>query len=113
LILAPGQQADVKAADQVIVPAGVRLVADKGYDSDRFREDIRAADSQPCIPPRGGRRQPASFHRGHYRRRHRVENLFQRTKRFRRIGSRYEELDVHFLGFVHLAAVMDWFTFRI
>lgn len=113
LTLAPGQQADVKAIEQIIIPAGVQLVADKGYDSDKFRENVRSAGSQPCIPPRAGRRQPASFHRGHYRRRHRVENFFQRAKRFRRIGTRYEKLDLHFLSFVHLTAVMDWLTFRI
>lgn len=112
LTLAPGPQADVKAGEEIIIPSGLRLVADKGYDSDKFRETIRQVGSQPCIPPRAGRLQPASYHRGHYRHRHRVENFFQRTKRFRRIGTRYEKLDLHFLGFVHLAAIMDWLTFR-
>ena len=111
LTLAPGQQADIKAAEEIVIPSGVWVVADKGYDSDKLREDVRAAGSQPCIPPRAGRCHPASYHRGHYRRRHRVENFFQRTKRFRRIGTRYEKLDLHFLGFLHLAAIIDWLNF--
>ena len=39
---------------------------------------------------------------------HRVENFFQRIKRFRRVGARYEKLGLHFLGFVQLAAILDW-----
>ncbi|MEW6306707.1 MAG: IS5/IS1182 family transposase, partial [Verrucomicrobiota bacterium] len=35
----------------------------------------------------------------------------QRVKRFRRIGTRYEKLDLHFLGFAQLAAILDWLTF--
>jgi len=112
LTLAPGQQADVKAVQALILPPKTHVVADKGYDSDQFRQDVREGGSQPCIPPRSGRLQPASFNRGYYRRRHRVENFFQRIKRSRRIGTRYEKLDLYFLGFLHLAAVMDWLTFR-
>jgi transposase len=51
---------------------------------------------------------PATWHRGHYRKRHKVENLFQRLKRHRRIGTRYEKNDLYFLAFVHLAVVLDW-----
>ena len=85
-----------------------KIVADKGYDSDAFRERIKAARSEPCIPPRVGRRAPAKYHRGFYRKRHRVENFFQRIKRRRRIGTRYEKLDITFFAFLTLAAVLDW-----
>jgi len=39
-----------------------------------------------------------------------VENFFQRIKRFRRVGTRYEKLALHFLGFVQLAAILDWLS---
>jgi len=108
--LAPGQHADVSVAQTAARPAlrGTITVADKGYDSDGFRAQLRRWGRQPCIPPRGYRRKPATWHRGYYRRRHRVENLFQRLKRYRRIGTRYEKRDLYFLGFVHLAAMLDW-----
>jgi transposase len=108
--LAPGQQADVTVAQASSRPRlrGTITVADKGYDSDSFREELRRGGSRPCIPPRGNRRQPASWHRGHYRKRHKVENLFQRLKRYRRVGTRYEKNDPYFLAFVQLAAVLDW-----
>jgi transposase len=110
LDLAPGQHADVSIAQAASRPPlrGTITGADKGYDSDGFRAQLRRWGSQPCIPPRSYRRQPATWHRGHYRRRHRVENLFQRLKRYRRIGTRYEKRDLYFLGFVHLAAMLDW-----
>lgn len=106
--LAAGQMADVQAAKEIVIPEGKRVVADKGYDSDAFCQEIQERGSQPCIPPRKGRKAPRPYHKGHYKKRHHVENFFQRIKRFRRIGTRYEKLALNFLGFVHLAAVMDW-----
>jgi transposase len=63
-----------------------------------------------CIPARSGRKQPASHHVGYYRRRPRVENFFQRVKRFRRVGTGYDKTDFHFLNFVFLAAILDRLT---
>ena len=48
-----------------------------------------------------------------YRLRYRVENFFQRLKRFRAVGTRYDKSDVHFGGAIHLAAVVYWFTFGV
>jgi transposase len=108
LALAPGQRNDTIAAEDIVFPERKKIVADKGYDSNRFRERIVSAGSEPCIPPRAGRLAPAKYHPGHYRKRHRVENFFQRIKRRRRIGTRYEKLDVTFFAFLTLAAVLDW-----
>jgi transposase len=110
LSLAPGQAADVNIAQGAARPPLRRTttVADKGYDSDEFRAQLRRWGSQACIPPRCNRLQPASWHRGHYRKRHKVENLFQRLKRNRRVGTRYEKNDLYFLAFVQLAAILDW-----
>lgn len=108
LTLAPGQRNDIVAAQEIVLPHGKRIVADKGYDSDAFREKINSVGSEHCIPPRSGRRAPAKHHRGYYKKRHRVENFFQRIKRKRRIGTRYEKLDINFFAFVTLAAVLDW-----
>jgi transposase len=110
LSLAPGQHADVCVAQRSARPAlrGTITVADKGYDSDGFREQLERWGSRPCIPSRSNRRTPRTWHRGHYRRRHRIENLFQQLKRHRGIGTRCEKRDLYFLAFVHLAAILDW-----
>ena len=108
LTLAPGQRNDTVAAEEIVLPEKKKVVADKGYDSDAFRAHIRAAHSEPCIPSRSNRIKPSPYHRGHYKRRHQVENFFQRIKRLRRIGTRYEKLDLTFFAFLNVAAVLDW-----
>jgi transposase len=109
--LAAGQRADVRAASEAPWPKRLRAtiaVADKGFDSDAFRAQLRRRGCGACIPSRSNRCAPARWHRGYYRHRHKVENFFQRIKRKRRIGTRYEKRDLHFLGFVQLAAILDW-----
>jgi transposase len=81
LTLAAGQRADVKVAQESWPKLNGHItVADKGYDSDEFRRKLRRRGSAVCIPPRS----------------------------YRRIGTRYEKTDVCFIGFVQLAAIIDW-----
>lgn len=112
--LAPGQRHDLKAI-LPLVPAlrRKRAVGDKGFDADNFRARLRGEGIRICIAPRRGRRAPSPFHRGYYRRRHRVENFFCRIKRFRRVATRYDKLAITFLGFVQLAAILDWLTHTV
>jgi hypothetical protein len=56
-----------------------------------------------CIPACSNRTTTAPFSGTLYRRRHRVENFFERIKRYRRIATRYDKLAEAFLGFVCLA----------
>lgn len=114
LSVAPGQQHDLKAILPV-VPAlrGQRAVGDKGFDADNFRALLCRQHVRVCLASRRSRRTRPAFHRGYYRRRHRVENFFGRIKRFRRISTRYDKLAATFLGFLHLAAVLDWLTHRV
>ena len=60
----------------------------------------------PCKVNRKKNPRVLDTHR--YKARHLVENLFQRMKVFRRVATRYDKLDVTFLGFVHLAGTMKW-----
>ena len=111
LCLAPGPQHDQHAVVPVLPSArGRRIVADKGFDADVFRARLRTQRTRCCIPPKRGRRQPARFHRGYYRCRHQIENFFGRIKINRRISTRYDKLAETFLGFVCLAAILDWLT---
>jgi transposase len=111
--LAPGQMNDQYAVLPVLPPTRhCCVVADKGFDSDVFRRRLDQQRTRCCIPPLATRRRPIRFHRGYYRRRHRIENFFCRIKAYRRISTRYDKLAVTFLGFVQLAAIVDWLTFR-
>ena len=113
LTLAPGNRADVKAAGQIWAPTGKRIVGDKGYDSDAFRKSMAAEGVNTTIPSRSNRKRPAPFHRAHYRLRHRVENFFQRIKRWRAISTRYDKLHTTFLSSVQLVAILDWLTSQV
>jgi transposase len=89
------------------------VLADKGFDSAEFRSDLVRTGAMVCIPPLGTRRIQYYYSRRLYRHRHTVENFFCRIKRNRRVATRYEKLAVTFLGFVYLAAIIDWITHEV
>jgi transposase len=86
---------------------GCIVVGDKAYDTDAHRHHWQDQGLGICVPPREGRKHPARYDRAKYRKRHAVENFFQRLKMFLRIDRRLDKLAVTFLGFVQLASVLD------
>ncbi len=48
-----------------------------------------------------------TYDRQLYKRRNEVERLFRRLKGFRRIFTRYDKLDVIFLGFITFALIVE------
>lgn len=76
-VLAPGQIYEVEAAAPLFdTLKRVLLVGDKGFDADGLRQKLLAQECLASIPPRSGRRSPAWYHQGLYRKRHKVENFF-------------------------------------
>ena len=61
----------------------------------------------PIVPPRQNRTAPWEYDRELYKRRNEVERLFRRLKGFRRIFTRYDKLDVLFLGFIVFALIVE------
>ena len=59
------------------------------------------------MPPKENRIQAWEYDREMYKRRNEVERLFRRLKGFRRIFSRFEKLDVMFIGFISFALIAD------
>jgi transposase len=84
------------------------LIADRGYDADPLVAVLAARGTQAVIPPRRKRRHPRAYDANRYAQRHPVERLFSRLKQFRRVATRYDKLDAHFLAFVLLAATVLW-----
>jgi transposase len=60
------------------------------------------------LPLRPADAASADGHRRLYKRRHLVENFFQRIKRLRRIGTRYEKLATTFFAMLWLASALCW-----
>lgn len=109
LLLRPGNRNDIVAAPDLVEDQTDRtILADKAYDSDAFRGLLDSLGLRACIPAKGGRLNPPSHHAGYYRKRHTVENFFQRIKELRAIATRYEKLAERFLNLVTLAAITLW-----
>ena len=80
---------------------------DRAYEDDEPRDVARALGVTPVVPPRQTRREPWAYDRQLYKRRNEVERLFRRLKGFRRIFTRFEKLDVLFLGFIMFALIVE------
>ncbi len=91
------------------VAEGETLLADKAYDVDALRDALSGRGANACIPPKSNRKNPATYDKDTYKERHTVENFFQRAKRCRRIGTRYEKTKMMYMSFVTLFAIMDYF----
>jgi len=90
----------------VVTPC--RLLADKGYDSDRIRESLLVRGILPVIPPRSNCTEDIPCDFRYYRDRNRIERMFNKRKQFRRIATRYDKARKSFLTFRNLAAVKLW-----
>ena len=85
------------------------LLADRGYDSDRFRDALGKRGIAPCIPPTRNRKVPLGYDKILYKQRHRIENSFGRLKDWRRIAMRYDRCAHTFMSAICLAAtVIFW-----
>ena len=109
LLLGAGPEADISRAQETLadVPCG-QLVGDKGYDSDAFRQWLAGRSIKPCIPPRSNRLRPVRYSKASYRKRHLIENFFEKLKRFRRVATRYDKLTTTYFGFVCLATAVSF-----
>jgi transposase len=86
-----------------------RVIGDKGYDSDEFRDALKARKIKACIPPRSNRTAPSSYSKTLYRRRHKIENMFAKLKDWRRIAARYDRCVHKFMSAICIAAtVIFW-----
>ena len=89
-------------------PAGnPAMVMDRAYEDNATRQLVLDLGFVPVVPPKRNREDPWEYDRELYKRRNEVERLFRRLKGFRRIFSRFEKLDVVFLGFIVFVLVIE------
>ena len=106
-----GEVHDCKAAPEFFekLPRADYMIADKGYDSEELRDQIRAKSSVPVIP-----RKSNSIIGNNdmdwclYKHRHLVENIFARLKHFRAIATRYDKLKRNYLSMLAVACSYVW-----
>lgn len=80
---------------------------DRAYEGDATRNLVTQMGYIPVVPPKRNRKNPWEYGKTLYKSRNRVERLFRRIKRFCRIFTRYDKLDIMFVTFIFLALVAD------
>ena len=112
--LSPGQAADDPEGRKLLGswgesrPAGIRqILMDRAYEGGKMRALAQELGMEPAVPPKKNRLKPWEYDKDLYKRRNEVERLFRRLKGFRRLFTRYEKLDVMFLGFLSFALAVD------
>ena len=76
------------------------LLMDRAYQGDNMRLLVKERGYEPV-------RQNSKYDRELYKRRNEIERFFRRIKRFRRIFTRYDKLDVLYSGFILFAMIID------
>ncbi|WP_234831593.1 IS5 family transposase [Sphingobium yanoikuyae] len=109
--LTGGEASDYGGVDSLMampVPKPAALLADKGYDGDRFRENLLQHNILPVISPRSNRKAPEHPDYRRYRDRNRVERMFGFLEHQRPIATRFEKTPLSYLSFLNLAAARLW-----
>ncbi len=83
------------------------LIMDRAYEGDETRALAIALGYIPVVPPKKNRKDPWEYDQKIYRQRNEVERFFLRIKRFRRVFTRYDKLDIVFAGFILFAMIID------
>ena len=81
------------------------LLADKAYDSDAIRADLKRCGIRAVIPPKSNRRQTIRYDRRLYRERNWIERVFGHLKINRAIATRYDQL-ASIKRWIHFAHVV-------
>tara|TARA_B100000745_G_scaffold183942_1_gene120584 strand:- start:166 stop:912 length:747 start_codon:yes stop_codon:yes gene_type:complete len=109
--LSGGQVNDIVHAESLVAasPKAEYVVADKGYDSDKFRAVIEQKGSRQNIPRKlNSKKGNNDMDWCLYKYRHLVENAFLKIKKYRAVATRYDKLARNYFSTVALAFVMMW-----
>jgi len=87
------------------------LLADKAYDTDAIRADLKRRRIKAVIPPKSNRKKAIRYDKKLYRERNWIERGFGHLKINRAIATRYDQLTETFLGMLHLASARYWLKF--
>lgn len=83
------------------------LLMDRAYEDDMTRTLAVQQGFIPVVPPKKNRKEPWDYDKEIYKRRNEIERYFLRIKRFRKVFTRYDKLDVIYSSVVSLAMIFD------
>ena len=84
------------------------VIADKAYSAAWLLDALRRKGIAPIIPSRSDQPENPDLDREAYRGRNLIERLVGKLKQFRRVATRYDKLDPHYLAFVQIASIVTW-----
>lgn len=90
------------------LPKPKALLADKGYDGDRFRENLLLRGILPIIPPRSNRKAPTHPDYRRHKDRNRIDRMFGKLKQQRRVATQSDKTVLSFESFLNLAVARIW-----
>jgi transposase len=110
--LSPGQAHDAAIGRELLHALGppqssVALLMDRANEGDDTCQLALDLGYQPAVPPKSNRLTPWQYNRVLYKRRNEVERLFRRLKGYHRILSRFEKLDIMFIGFFLFVLIVE------
>ena len=80
---------------------------DRAYESNEILALVRKQELIPVVPPKKNRKIPWKYDTKLYKRRNEIERFFLRIKRFRKVFTRYDKLDIIYISVVILALIFD------
>ena len=85
------------------------IIADKGYDSEAIRAQVKQQGSQVVTPQkRNSLKGNADLDQGLYRHWRLVENALARLKHFRAVASRFDKLKRNYESVIAMACAFLW-----
>ena len=85
----------------------IYILMDRAYEGDKMRSAAEEKGFIPVVPPKRNRKDPWEYDKERYKQRNEIERYFLRLKRFRKIFTRYDKLDVIFCGFIYFSMLID------
>ena len=89
------------------LPEQIYMLMDRAYEGDQMRAKVFEKGYTAVVPPKKSRREPWEYDKERYKKRNEIERYFLRLKRFRKIFTRYDKLDIVFSGFIYFAILID------
>ena len=114
LKLTEGQAHDGRSARDMLddLVEGQILLADRAYDSDELRLNLKERGAWANIKPMPNRKNIPAFSPFLYRYRNLVERFFNKIKHYRAVATRYDKRADNFLAGIKLASLRIWMRFN-
>ena len=103
----PGQRSEIVGVPSLIEGLSFgALLADKAFDADHLRRDLKERGAEAVIPAKRNRIVHIPHDKEMYKWRHLVENYFCKIREFRGVNTRYDKTDASYKATWAIAATV-------